>query len=863
MSSNIKVCCRFRPKNDIEKREERNSVKTVQLEDNNVKISDSGEYNFDHVFDENSTQEDIFNTSIAPMVNDVLNGFNCTVFAYGQTGCLDPDTPVRMYNGTIKLAKEIVLGDILMGDDSTPRKVLKLFSGEDDMYDIIPAKGKPYRVNKDHVLTLKHITKPFVQWCPRDNKYNIRWYENGRRRVKSFAILTSVENNKHADHKEEALVEVKKYLEKLTVYDQTFDIKVSDYLEQSATWKSMCKGFRTGVNYKSKKLSVDPYILGLWLGNDSNNSLYGSKPLSQRFKNFIETHNLVKNKHIPFSYLVNSMENRQMLLAGIMDSNAPNGFQLTYKNERLIDDIVELCGSLGFDTSKKKYITCVENYYRCYISGENTETIPVVLHHKKVHGHERCTDIKVIYSGKGQYNGFMLDGNHRFLLGDFTVTHNSGKTHTLMGYDGNRGVIPRMVERLFDEMYNADEDVQFILSVSFVEIYLEKIRDLLNPVENNLRIREGGYKNGIWIEGVTEQYVGSYEDILDVIDVGNSNRSVASTKMNEYSSRSHSIFLLNLEQSSVSTGVKKYSKLVIVDLAGSEKVEKTGATGLTLLQAQHTNKSLSCLGIVIKSLTENASHIPYRDSKLTRILTDSLGGNSKTCLIITCSLSDYNITETISTLRFGSSVKTIKNKPTANIEISISEYKRLLNEANNRIKTIEENGGYYIDDEGKEKEQKIRELEALLVKRRNEIDDLTDDFKQQLAQKEEELSLLEFDMAKAIDDKDVEIEEQKREIEMLKSELGTLKKELLKEDGKSESSAHNVSYLKRLLNSRAEMIDVLENALKSVEISSNAKKDDYENTIRRLHSQIDELHSIMYRPKNIARSKIARPIKRK
>lgn len=136
--------------------------------------------------------------------------------------------------------------------------------------------------------------------------------------------------------------------------------------------------------------------------------------------------------------------------------------------------------------------------------------------------------------------------------------------------------------------------------------------------------------------------------------MGNDNRSIGVTDMNQQSSRSHSIFIITITQSSSIDLSVKTGKLYLVDLAGSEKIIKTGATGITLKEANKINKSLTTLGLVIKHLTDGVStHVPYRDSKLTRVLQESLGGNSKTCLIITCSPSSFNEIETVSTLRFG------------------------------------------------------------------------------------------------------------------------------------------------------------------------------------------------------------------
>lgn len=262
----------------------------------------------------------------------------------------------------------------------------------------------------------------------------------------------------------------------------------------------------------------------------------------------------------------------------------------------------------------------------------------------------------------------------------------TGKTWTMMGVVGtpNRGVIPRLVESIFYGIECADVNIEFAVEVSYVEIYLEMVKDLLHPAHDNLRIRETRNK-GVYIEGVTETYVTCNQEVLDLMDLGARNRAIASTKMNAESSRSHSVFVLKLTQKHKEHGSTKASKLILVDLAGSEKVGKTGAEGQTLTEAMAINKSLSALGNVIKALTTGSKHVPYRDSKLTRLLSDSLGGNSKTCLVVTGSMAPYNMEETLSTLRFGKRAKMIKNKPKINEERSIAEYKQLLNEAKAKI----------------------------------------------------------------------------------------------------------------------------------------------------------------------------------
>ncbi|KAH7083269.1 P-loop containing nucleoside triphosphate hydrolase protein [Paraphoma chrysanthemicola] len=269
----------------------------------------------------------------------------------------------------------------------------------------------------------------------------------------------------------------------------------------------------------------------------------------------------------------------------------------------------------------------------------------------------------------------------------------AGKSYTMMGSDiddeAGRGVIPRIVQQVFASILASPSNIEYTVRVSYMEIYMERIRDLLMPQNDNLPVHEEKNR-GVYVKGLLEVYVASDDEVYEVLRRGGAARAVSATNMNAESSRSHSIFVVTVSQKNVETGSQKSGQLFLVDLAGSEKVGKTGASGQTLEEAKKINKSLSALGMVINSLTDGkSSHIPYRDSKLTRILQESLGGNSRTTLIINCSPSSYNDAETLSTLRFGMRAKSIKNKAKINAELSPAELKAMLKKAQGQVTTFE------------------------------------------------------------------------------------------------------------------------------------------------------------------------------
>lgn len=265
----------------------------------------------------------------------------------------------------------------------------------------------------------------------------------------------------------------------------------------------------------------------------------------------------------------------------------------------------------------------------------------------------------------------------------------SGKTYTMVGQDISdpltKGLIPRISKTIFEEIQESEQELEFSVKVSFCEIYLEKIRDLLNPRKTNLKISEDKTR-GVFIKDLSEYYVASENEVFALLKLGNKQREVAGTLMNEESSRSHAIFMVTISQHNTQDLSLKTGKMFLVDLAGSEKLSKTAAEGKRLDETKNINKSLSSLGNVICALTDGKSvHVPYRDSKLTRVLSESLGGNSKTSLVVTVSSALINENETLSTLRFGLRAKAVKNKPVVNKELSVAELRLMLAQANEKL----------------------------------------------------------------------------------------------------------------------------------------------------------------------------------
>lgn len=307
----------------------------------------------------------------------------------------------------------------------------------------------------------------------------------------------------------------------------------------------------------------------------------------------------------------------------------------------------------------------------------------------------------------------------------------SGKSYSMVGYGKNKGIIPIVCEEIFKRIDAVNsESLRCEVSASMLEIYNEQIQDLLKPpnerVKGGLKIREDKM-NGVFVQDLSKSPCSSYEEISDILDKGNSNRTVAATMMNATSSRAHTVLTICFTQITYDESGKpfnrKQSNINLVDLAGSERASKTGATGDTLKEGSNINKSLSTLGRVITTLAKRASGqtkdiIPYRESSLTRILQNALGGNSKTTMIAAISPATFNIEETISTLRYADQVKAIKNQAIVN-ETPQEKLIRELKEENLRLKAMVEGkmpdsmaGGPDEDSEAL-REQYERQIEEL------------------------------------------------------------------------------------------------------------------------------------------------------
>ncbi|VDL64130.1 unnamed protein product [Nippostrongylus brasiliensis] len=323
----------------------------------------------------------------------------------------------------------------------------------------------------------------------------------------------------------------------------------------------------------------------------------------------------------------------------------------------------------------------------------------------------------------------------------------TGKTFTMTG-DLERpelqGIIPNSFAHIFDHIAKCQQDITFLVRVSYLEIYNEELRDLLakDGHGSNLEIKEKA-DIGVYVKNLISIIVGSASQMQKLMEFGNKNRRVGATQMNEESSRSHAMFSVTVESSE--RGLVTQGKLHLVDLAGSERQSKTGAAGERLKEAAKINLSLSTLGNVISALVDvKSTHIPYRNSKLTRLLQDSLGGNSKTVMIANIGPASYNYDETLSTLRYANRAKNIQNVARINEDPKDAQLRKYQHEIEMLRQQLAEEDAEMDTDESAW-EQRMQEMEQNLEKTREELagrdaeDEETRALVQQMLEREAEL----------------------------------------------------------------------------------------------------------------------------
>jgi len=361
-----------------------------------LKVAQLGGYVAEHT-NYHHGEQNLYET-ITKMANE-FPGTNNIPLLYrdGMFGCVDPSTPILLWNGSTKRADEIVVGDILIGDNGSFRTVRELTEGEDEMYDIIQEFGDTYRVNSHHILTLYYSGHKIINWEELSKSWTLSYFDTSTLKVETKTIRTCKWTRITKTMGYSMMLEYSKSIPAI------FDINVQQYLKLPKSVQRYFKGIKNyqTVRWGSQDVPIDPYTLGTWLGDQNGNG-----------------------KQVPHKYIINDEKTRLELLAGFIDSSDSVVKQGVYNikiSDNLIDSMKYIAQSLGFRThiSVKTLV----------ISG-NVCKIPVRLTSKKIYNINKGVksvyyDINVVHVGKGKFNGWDIDGNERFLLGDFTITHNT------------------------------------------------------------------------------------------------------------------------------------------------------------------------------------------------------------------------------------------------------------------------------------------------------------------------------------------------------------------------------------------------------------------------------------------------------
>uniref|UniRef100_A0A673MYZ3 Kinesin-like protein n=1 Tax=Sinocyclocheilus rhinocerous TaxID=307959 RepID=A0A673MYZ3_9TELE len=400
----------------------------------------------------------------------------------------------------------------------------------------------------------------------------------------------------------------------------------------------------------------------------------------------------------------------------------------------------------------------------------------------------------------------------------------TGKTFTMEGVRAVpelRGIIPNSFAHVFGHIAKAEGDTRFLVRVSYLEIYNEEVRDLLGKDQmQRLEVKERP-DVGVYIKDLSGYVVNNADDMDRIMTLGHKNRSVGATNMNEHSSRSHAIFTITIECSEKGVDGDQHvrmGKLHLVDLAGSERQGKTGATGQRLKEATKINLSLSTLGNVISALVDGKStHVPYRNSKLTRLLQDSLGGNSKTMMCANIGPADYNYDETISTLRYANRAKNIKNKARINEDPKDALLRQFQKEIEELKKKLEE--GEEISGSDGSGSDDMDEGEDGGEKRRKRRDDADRGRKKVSPDKMVEMQAKIEEERKALEAK-LDMEEEERN--KARAELEKREKDLLKAQQEHHLLLEKLSTLeKRVIVGGVDLLAKAEEQEKLLEESNN------------------------------------------
>lgn len=368
----------------------------------------------------------------------------------------------------------------------------------------------------------------------------------------------------------------------------------------------------------------------------------------------------------------------------------------------------------------------------------------------------------------------------------------TGKTFTMEGKldpPNLRGIIPRSFDHIF-KIINATPTKQFLVRASFLELHNEEIRDLLNKNMNNkMELREKP-EGGFYVKELSSFMIQSVKELLEKLEQGRQSRHVAETNMNKESSRSHCIFSVTVEASEIKSDGNQHitmGKLNLVDLAGSERQSKTGLTGENAREGIYINQSLTSLGNVISALVDpKSTHIPYRDSKLTKLLQDSLGGNTKTVMIANIGPVDWNYEETLSTLRYANRAKNIKNKPKINEDPKDAMLRQFQEEIQRLKAQLAQIGGGALPNAAV-----VQNGEEIVVEKIVKIED-----EERIRKMQEELDKEKGDLLKWADDERKKIEAQKNLAEDEKLRL--LKELKEKEETERKAMEDQGNILKKL-----------------------------------------------------------------